>query len=133
MPVFRPRSFTLRRLPRAKNRRRCVCRRWCARKDVDAHSQLPQGPGRDDRGVAPRRRRPAVQSRRSDATGQGTITVDGKALRGSRTVDTAVRHVMAACDQVAAVVLADTDVGGKTNEIIRFGRCWTGSATCATP
>ncbi|SFG57657.1 hypothetical protein SAMN02787118_12336 [Streptomyces mirabilis] len=83
MSVLRPRSFTLRRLPRTKNRRRCVCRRWCARKNVDVHSQLPQGPGRDDRGVAPRRprlgrvtpgqgdgRHPTVQSRQSDATGQ---------------------------------------------------------------
>lgn len=61
-----------------------------------------------------------VQSRRSDATGQGAITVDSKALRGSRTVDTAARHVMAAYDQVTAVVLADTDVDGKTNEITRF-------------
>jgi predicted transposase YbfD/YdcC len=48
------------------------------------------------------------------------IAVDGKALRGSRTVDTAARHVMAAYDQVTAVVLADTDVDGKTNEITRF-------------
>ncbi|MCX4458098.1 hypothetical protein OG585_36800 [Streptomyces sp. NBC_01340] len=65
-------------------------------------------------------RHPTVQSRQSDATGQRAITVDGKALHGSRTVDTAARHVMAACDQVTAVVLADTDIDGRTNEITRF-------------
>jgi hypothetical protein len=44
MSVLRPCPFTSRRLPRAKNRRRCVCRRWCERKDADVHRQLPQGP-----------------------------------------------------------------------------------------
>ena len=54
------------------------------------------------------------------ATGQRAIAVDGKTLRGSRIGGTAARHVMAACDQVTGVVLADTDVDGKTNEITRF-------------
>jgi predicted transposase YbfD/YdcC len=54
------------------------------------------------------------------ATGQRAIAVDGKTLRGSRTGDTVARHVMAACDQITGVVLADTDVDGKTNEITRF-------------
>ncbi|BCJ55409.1 hypothetical protein Asp14428_68840 [Actinoplanes sp. NBRC 14428] len=53
-------------------------------------------------------------------TGRRAIAVDGKSLRGSRTTDTAARHVMAACDQASGVVLADTDVDGKTNEITRF-------------
>jgi len=48
------------------------------------------------------------------------IAVDGKALRGSRTTGTAARHVMSACDQATGVVLASTDVDGKTNEITRF-------------
>jgi predicted transposase YbfD/YdcC len=48
------------------------------------------------------------------------IAVDGKTLRGSRTTDTAARHVLAACDQDTSVVLASTDVDGKTNEITRF-------------
>ena len=48
------------------------------------------------------------------------IAVDGKSLRGSRTTNTAARHVLAACDQASSVVLADTDVDGKTNEITRF-------------
>jgi predicted transposase YbfD/YdcC len=48
------------------------------------------------------------------------IAVDGKTLRGSRTTDTTARHVMAACDQDTGVVLASTDVDGKTNEITRF-------------
>ncbi|MFC0101290.1 ISAs1 family transposase, partial [Micromonospora marina] len=54
------------------------------------------------------------------ATGRRAIAVDGKSLRGSRTTDAAARHVMAACDQVSSVVLADTGVDGKTNEITRF-------------
>lgn len=48
------------------------------------------------------------------------IAVDGKTLRGSRTCDTAARHVLAACDQATGVVLVSTDVDGKTNEITRF-------------
>ncbi|WP_202970641.1 ISAs1 family transposase [Saccharothrix sp. ALI-22-I] len=48
------------------------------------------------------------------------VAVDGKALRGSRTLDTAAEYTMAACDQVTGVVLAGTDVDGKTNEITRF-------------
>lgn len=52
-------------------------------------------------------------------TGRRAIAVDGKTLLGSRTTD-AARHVMAACHQVSGVVLADTDVDGKTNEITRF-------------
>ncbi|WP_433788678.1 ISAs1 family transposase [Actinoplanes sp. CA-252034] len=49
------------------------------------------------------------------------IAVDGKTLRGSRTGDSTARHVLAACDQNAGIVLASTDVDGKTNEITRFG------------
>ncbi|MEU1763307.1 ISAs1 family transposase [Micromonospora sp. NPDC005652] len=49
------------------------------------------------------------------------IAVDGKTLRGSRTAVTAADHVMAACDQATGVVLASTDVDGKTNEITQFG------------
>ncbi|MFF5291824.1 ISAs1 family transposase [Paractinoplanes globisporus] len=59
-----------------------------------------------------------------DGTGQPAtrraIAVDGKTLRGSRTTDTTARHVIAACDQDTGVVLASTDVDGKTNEITRF-------------
>jgi predicted transposase YbfD/YdcC len=54
------------------------------------------------------------------STGRRAIAVDGKSLRGSRTTDTAARHVMTACDQTSGVVLASTDVDGKTNEITRF-------------
>ncbi|GAB7051245.1 ISAs1 family transposase [Catenuloplanes indicus] len=54
------------------------------------------------------------------SAGRQAIAVDGKTLRGSRTTGTAARHVLAACDQTSAVVLASTDVDGKTNEITRF-------------
>ena len=52
--------------------------------------------------------------------GRQAIAVDGKTLRGSRTAGTAADHVMAACDQATGMVLASTDVDGKTNEITRF-------------
>ena len=48
------------------------------------------------------------------------IAVDGKTLRGSRTAAGA-RHVLAAAEQRTGVVLASTDVDGRTNEITRFG------------
>jgi hypothetical protein len=54
------------------------------------------------------------------STVRRAVAVDGKTLRGSRTTDTAARHVMTACDQANSVVLADTDVDGQTNEITRF-------------
>lgn len=46
---------------------------------------------------------------RSPATGvRRAIAVDGKSIRGSRTADSAARHVLAACDQATgAVVTAD--------------------------
>ena len=53
-------------------------------------------------------------------THRRAIAVDGKTLRGSRTTETVAQHVLAACDQNTAVVLAGTDVDGKTNEITRF-------------
>ncbi|WP_223874353.1 ISAs1 family transposase [Salinispora mooreana] len=62
----------------------------------------------------------AARSATAPSTAWRAITVDGKTLRGSRTTDTAARHVLAACDQVTGVVLASTDVDGKTNEITRF-------------
>ena len=51
----------------------------------------------------------------STSTGRRAVAVDGKTLRGSRTADTAADHVLAACDQATGVVLASTDVNGKTN------------------
>jgi predicted transposase YbfD/YdcC len=63
----------------------------------------------------------AGQTAAGSSPDRRAIAVDGKTLRGSRTVDTVARHVLAACDQASAVVLASTDVDGKTNEITRFG------------
>ncbi|WP_018908506.1 ISAs1 family transposase [Salinispora arenicola] len=61
-----------------------------------------------------------ARSATAPSTARRAIAVDGKTLRGSRTTDTAARHVLAACDQATGVVLASTDVDGKTNEITRF-------------
>ncbi|WP_431937529.1 ISAs1 family transposase [Micromonospora sp. RP3T] len=54
------------------------------------------------------------------STAGRAIAVAGKTLRGSRTPDTPARHMLTACDQATGVVLASTDVDGKTNEITRF-------------
>ncbi|MEU7876555.1 ISAs1 family transposase [Dactylosporangium sp. NPDC049140] len=48
------------------------------------------------------------------------IAVDGKTLLGSRTRDSPARHILAAAEQHAGIVLASTDVDTKTNEITRF-------------
>ncbi|MFC9618171.1 ISAs1 family transposase [Streptomyces sp. NPDC056938] len=48
------------------------------------------------------------------------IAVDGNTLRDSRSSGNTARHVLAACDQDTSVVLASTNVDGKTNEITRF-------------
>jgi predicted transposase YbfD/YdcC len=53
-------------------------------------------------------------------SGRRAVAVDGKTLRGSRSGGTPARHVMAALDQTTGVVLASTDVDGKTNEITRL-------------
>jgi predicted transposase YbfD/YdcC len=62
----------------------------------------------------------AARATAGTSSGRRAIAVDGKSLRGSRTLDTAARHVMAACEQASSVVLASTEVDGKTNEITRF-------------
>jgi predicted transposase YbfD/YdcC len=50
------------------------------------------------------------------------VAVDGKALRGTRhaSSDGQAAHLLAAIDQQARTVLAQTHVDGKTNEITRF-------------
>jgi predicted transposase YbfD/YdcC len=49
------------------------------------------------------------------SSGRRAIAVDGKALSGSRTTDTAARHLMAACDQISD--LRDTVI---TADALRF-------------
>lgn len=53
------------------------------------------------------------------AVARRVIAVDGKTLRGSGRPGDQV-HLLAAVDQHTGVVLAQTDVDGKTNEITRF-------------
>lgn len=54
--------------------------------------------------------------------GQGLrgLAVDGKSLRGAARAKGRKIHLLAACGHVNALVLAQTDVGEKTNEITRF-------------
>ncbi|MFC6575310.1 ISAs1 family transposase [Planomonospora parontospora] len=48
------------------------------------------------------------------------VAVDSKSLRGTRTADGEAVHPLSAVDQSGGLVLAQTGVGGKTNEITRF-------------
>ncbi len=48
------------------------------------------------------------------------IAVDGKTVRGSRGAPGPARHLMAAIDHHAGVVIGQVDVPGKTNEISMF-------------
>ncbi|MEW1569482.1 ISAs1 family transposase [Streptomyces sp. NPDC093509] len=48
------------------------------------------------------------------------MTVDGKSLRGAARADGRRIHLLAACDHADGLVLAQIDVGEKTNEITRF-------------
>ncbi|MEV1247071.1 ISAs1 family transposase [Nonomuraea sp. NPDC049750] len=48
------------------------------------------------------------------------VAVDGKALRGARRNEHHTVHLPAAFDHSSGLVLAQTDVNGKTNEIARF-------------
>lgn len=48
------------------------------------------------------------------------LAVDGKSLRGAARAKGRKIHLLAACDHVNVLVLAQMDVGEKTNEITRF-------------
>jgi predicted transposase YbfD/YdcC len=48
------------------------------------------------------------------------LAVDGKTLRGSRTLDGRARHLLAVIDHDTGMVLGQTNVDGKTNEITAF-------------
>ncbi|MFF7183596.1 ISAs1 family transposase [Streptomyces sp. NPDC008121] len=48
------------------------------------------------------------------------LAVDGKSLRGAARAEGRKIHLLAACDHVRGLILAQLDVGEKTNEIICF-------------
>jgi predicted transposase YbfD/YdcC len=50
------------------------------------------------------------------------VAVDGKTVRGSRSAQGPARHLMAAIDHHAGVVIGQVDVPGKTNEIPMFSQ-----------
>ena len=50
-------------------------------------------------------------------TDRGAVAIDGKTLRGSRTAKEKGRHLLSAVHHVLGVVLAQREVGDKTNEI----------------
>ncbi|MFE0086161.1 ISAs1 family transposase, partial [[Kitasatospora] papulosa] len=58
--------------------------------------------------------------RQQDAGGLRALAVDGKSLRGAARAKGRRVHLLAACDHVGGLVLAQMDVGEKTNEITRF-------------
>jgi predicted transposase YbfD/YdcC len=51
---------------------------------------------------------------------RAVLAVDGKTVRGARTSDGTVPHLLACLDHATGVVLAQAAVDGKTNEITRF-------------
>ncbi len=60
----------------------------------------------------------ACTTGRTDA--RRAVAVDGKTVRGSRGAQGPARHLMAAIDHHAGVVIGQVDVPGKTNEIPMF-------------
>lgn len=58
--------------------------------------------------------------RTTQATKPRLIAVDGKRLRGSGSTTIEPRHVLGAIDHAHGVVLAQREVGSKTNEITEF-------------
>jgi predicted transposase YbfD/YdcC len=60
-----------------------------------------------------------LADRQKDAGGLRGLAVDGKSLRGAARARSRKIHLMAACDHVGGLVLAQMDVGEKTNEITR--------------
>lgn len=61
-----------------------------------------------------------LASRQQDAGGLRALAVDGKSLRGAARAKGRRIHLLAACDHVGGLVLAQMDVGEKANEITRF-------------
>ncbi|WP_260463714.1 hypothetical protein [Streptomyces sp. TRM72054] len=54
-------------------------------------------------------------------------------LRGAARADGRKIHLLAALEHTSRLVLAQLDVGDKTNEITCFQPCWTASPTWPTP
>ncbi|OAH10225.1 ISAs1 family transposase [Streptomyces jeddahensis] len=62
-----------------------------------------------------------LADRRAGADGQlHAVAVDGKTLRGAARATGRKIHLLAACDHLSGLVLAQLDVGEKTNEITCF-------------
>ncbi|MGW0787691.1 ISAs1 family transposase [Streptomyces sp. NPDC002911] len=61
-----------------------------------------------------------LADRQKDAGGLRALAVDGKSLRGAARAKGRKIHLLAACDHVGGLILAQMDVGEKTNEITRF-------------
>ncbi|WP_351232287.1 ISAs1 family transposase [Streptomyces sp. NPDC002133] len=62
-----------------------------------------------------------LADRRAGADGQlHAVAVDGKTLRGAARVTGRKIHLLATCDHLSGLALAQLDVGEKTNEITCF-------------
>jgi hypothetical protein len=66
------------------------------------------------------RRARATEPQDQEARVRQTIAVDGKSVRGARTDDGRRIHLLSALDHRTGIVLAQTDVEARTNEITRF-------------
>jgi predicted transposase YbfD/YdcC len=62
----------------------------------------------------------AATATRPPAGARPAVAIDGKTVRGSGGTTTQARHLLAAIDHRAGVVLGQVDVAGKTNEIPMF-------------
>ncbi|MEU8545380.1 ISAs1 family transposase, partial [Streptomyces sp. NPDC048717] len=61
-----------------------------------------------------------LADRQTSGAGLRGLAVDGKSLRGAARAKGRKIHLLAACDHVTGLVLAQMDVGEKTNEITCF-------------
>jgi hypothetical protein len=65
-----------------------------------------------------------LADRRAGADGQlHAVAVDGKTLRGAARATGRKIHLLAACDHLSGLVLAQLDVGEKTNEVRHEALC----------
>lgn len=63
----------------------------------------------------------AARSRRAGRAGRRVLAVDGKTLRGAAGPDGQAPHLLAVAEHTTGAVLAEHEIGAKTNEVTAFG------------
>lgn len=88
---------------------------------LPAEATVRRLPGRTDSDALDRAVGRWLADRRAGADGRlHAVAVDGKTLRGAARATGRKIHLLAACDHLSGLVLAQLDVGEKTNEITCF-------------